>query len=230
MMTPILREASRAPEWQARVLLVTDDPASRFARSVHALYPGGVRIAAPGDAWDGAGVPYLVAVLGRTASRAALDFGRVEEFARRGGTAVVGLDEYAGARGLLVRLARMPYRALEDPLAEGLQPAPEIEIVKETDVTRGFPAGSLVPGFGIEGEDVTFERPAPEGDVYVQRQLAGVRETEAVAVLALDGQRRSGLRRRAHRRRAHRRHGPAESERAVLCLRDLPRMEGARRD
>ena len=173
---------------ERKVLLLTDDPSSTFARSLQTLYRGKVRVldvaAQDYGLRDLSLFAHVVTHIldGEQAKHIRYDL--LKQYASAGKTVVMSLDEYAHFNRLSVRLTRMPHESKADLMAESLQSVPAIEIVGENDATRGFPAGSIVPWYGLAGKDLTFARQLREGDWYLQRQLVGFRSSASKRVLA----------------------------------------------
>ena len=95
-----------------RIVILSDTPQSRFVRSIQALYPGRVEVfdlkAAPVTAGTLEKATWLVTEIRDDANLVRLDAAIILKHARSGGTAVLGLDEFARLNGLTVVRETLP--------------------------------------------------------------------------------------------------------------------------
>ena len=95
-----------------RIAIVSDAPQSRFVRSIQALYPGRTEVfdlkAGSLDANMLAGHGWLITEIRNLVNLDRLAVGTILQWARSGGTAVLGLDEFARLHGLQVVRQTMP--------------------------------------------------------------------------------------------------------------------------
>lgn len=155
------------------LLFLTDQPEGSVAQDLEILYPGRVTKLDFTTAAHGVEVlrPYthVLTMVHDGAHLDQLNYSAVTEYARSGGQVISCLFEYARNRGL---------HFSKTHVGDLLCPTLRIEV--ENDVTRGFAVGDEVGWFGTvsSAPDTLYE------NQKVQRQVMGVRESEAVTILA----------------------------------------------
>lgn len=174
-------------EKEKSLLLLSDNLPSRFCQSVGVLYPGLVDsklVYAPEAKEKLNKFKKIIISVTKKENISQIPYNELKKQAADGADILMGLDEYAHFNKLVTNFTVMPYKKMNDLVAEIDQPVPNIEILIENDVTTGFPKGSIIPWYGLEGDDLTYERTFREGDKYLQRQIMGLKETEGKNILA----------------------------------------------
>ncbi len=137
------------------------DPGELIEREINALYPGRIVGA---DELDGA--RFAVVACEDPELRASVDWSRLDEFARMGGTVIASLDDYAHARGLTLKQRTRVDR-------------PHLEVMVEHVLFGGSPVGTLIPWHSVQPDRPIFSF---RGFRYLEGFVPG----EGRAILARD--------------------------------------------